>query len=272
MIKSMLILLAGAVVAFAGQFEVVSIRVNKSGMDGGGIGNTAGGRLVAHNQSVEGLVRYAYGMKFAIEGLVSGVPDSLRSVRYDIEAKSGGNPNQQQLQSMMRALLAGRFKLRAHSASKQLPVYALVLANRNGRLGPKIRPASAEESKLCDSFDAAAEPEHPGYDADGNRRCGASGRGGMTFRARPLSDVAGFVAELVGRPVIDRTDLKGRYDIDFKATLDWDHMVTAGPADTVGVNSVIFVELQEQLGIKLESTRAAVETIVIDSVQRASEN
>jgi uncharacterized protein (TIGR03435 family) len=272
MIKSMLILLMGAVVALAGQFEVVSIRVNRSGMNGGGIGTTAGGRLVARNQSVEGLVQYAYGLQFAIEGLVSGIPNSVKSERYDIEAKAGGNPNRKELQSMMRALLADRFKLKAHTASKQLPVYALVLANRNGKLGPKIQPASAAESKFCDSFDAAAEPEHPGYDAGGNRRCGASGRGGMTFRARPLADVAGMLGELVGRPVIDRTGLKGRYDIDLKATLDWEHMVTSGPSDTLGVNSGIFVELQEQLGLKLEATRAAVETIVIDSVERASEN
>jgi uncharacterized protein (TIGR03435 family) len=263
---------AGILDASAGQFEVASIRVNRSGMNGGGIGNTAGGRLVARNQSVEDLVRFAYGLEFTIEGLVSGVPDSVRSERYDIEAKAGGNPNQKQMQSMMRALLEDRFKLKAHPQSKQLSVYALVVANRNGKLGPKVRPASTDESRFCDSFDAATEPAHPDYDAEGNRRCSASGRGGMTFRARPLSDVAGMLAELVGRPVIDRTGLKGRYDIDLKATLDWDHVVTAGPSDTVGVNSVIFVELQEQLGFKLESTRASVETIVIDSVQPASEN
>jgi len=270
---------AGPVVGFAqttmsapAQFETASIRVNRSGMNGGGIGNTPGGRLVARNQSVEDLVRFAYGLEFTIEGLVLGVPDSVRSERYDIEAKAGGNPNHEELQSMMRTLLADRFKLKAHPEAKQFSVYALVIANRDGKLGPKIRPASAVESKFCDSLDAATEPQNPGYNPDGTRRCAASGRGGMTFRARPISDLAGMLGELVGRPVIDRTGLKGRYDIDLDASLDWDHLVTAGPSDTIGVNSVIFVALQEQLGFKLESARAAVETIVIDSVQRASEN
>jgi len=276
--KAMLVSLAVAAAALAQtatslpeQFEVASIRVNRSGMNGGGIGNPAG-RLVARNQSLEDLVRFAYGLEFTIEGLVSGVPDSLRSERYDIEAKTAGNANQKQLQSMMRALLADRFKLKAHPESKQLPVYALVIANRDGKLGPKMRPASTDESKYCDSFDAATEPAHPGYNSDGTRRCIASGRGGMTFRARPISDLVGMLAELVGRPVIDRTGLKGRYDVDLNATLNWDHLITAGPPDTVGVNSAIFTVLQEQLGFKLESTRAAVETIVIDSVQRATEN
>jgi uncharacterized protein (TIGR03435 family) len=87
-----------------------------------------------------------------------------------------------------------------------------------------------------------------------------------------MSDVAGMLSELVGRPVIDRTGLKGRYDIDLDATLNWDHLVAPGPSDLVGVNSVIFTALQEQLGLKLDSSRAPVEIIVIDSAERPSEN
>jgi uncharacterized protein (TIGR03435 family) len=94
----------------------------------------------------------------------------------------------------------------------------------------------------------------------------------MKVRARPLSEVTGMLSELLDRPVIDRTGLKGRYDIDLDATLDWDHLATGGPTDTIGANSVIFTALQEQLGLRLESTRAPVETIVIDSAERPSEN
>jgi uncharacterized protein (TIGR03435 family) len=270
--KNLLLVFLLAAAMAEPQFEVASIRVNTSPLNGGGIGMTGGGRFVARNQSLEDLVKFAYGLEFGIEGSVSGIPDALRSLRYDIEAKAGGNANQEQLRSMMSALLADRFKLKVHRESKQLSAYALVLASRDGKLGTKVRPVSADESKYCDVFDASTEPAPPGFNADGTRRCSASGRGGMTLRARPISNLAGMLAELVGRPVIDRTGLKGRYDVDLNATLDWDHLISAGPPDTVGVNAAIFVVLQEQLGFKLESTRVPVETIAVDSVQRASEN
>lgn len=78
--------------------------------------------------------------------------------------------------------------------------------------------------------------------------------------------------ELVGRVVIDRTGLSGRFDADLDASLNWDHLVGGAPSDLLGGNAVIFTTLREQLGLKLEPARGAVRTIVIDSVERPTEN
>jgi uncharacterized protein (TIGR03435 family) len=94
----------------------------------------------------------------------------------------------------------------------------------------------------------------------------------MRLRGRPISDLADALAEVVSRPVIDKTGLKGRFDVDPDVNVNWDHLVTSAPADVSGPNREIFVALQEQLGLKSESTRGPVRTIVIDSAEKLSAN
>jgi uncharacterized protein (TIGR03435 family) len=115
------------------------------------------------------------------------------------------------------------------------------------------------------------EEEEPQRGKDGFNRCSGSGRGGIRLRGSPVSGLEEFLAELLDRPVIDRTGLEGRYDVDLLVELNWDHLVEGGPADDFG-NAAVFEALKDQLGLKLESTRGPVRTIVIDSAERPGEN
>jgi uncharacterized protein (TIGR03435 family) len=172
---------------------------------------------------------------------------------------------------MLRSLLADRFKLRLHEETKDLPVYALTLAGNDGKTGPNLKPTAADESAHCASLEAGP-PAAPEFRADGAKRCAASFRGGLKLRGRPIGDLTEMLHELVGRTVLDRTGLTGRFDADLDAVLNWDHLVGAVTSDLLGSNAVIFTALREQLGLKLEPSRGAVRTIVIDSVERPTEN
>jgi uncharacterized protein (TIGR03435 family) len=155
---------------------------------------------------------------------------------------------------MLQSLLADRFKLKPHHETKQAPAYVLVLA-KNG----------AKMKKEPD--DTTTEYTH-------------SDRTYITYHAAPINDLAARLTFLMGRPVLDKTGLTGKYDI----ALQW--MPDSGQASMPGPDSgqqgnapppdssgpSIFTALQEQLGLKLESITAPVEHIVIDHVERPSEN
>ena len=253
-------------------FEVASIKPNKAGdLVGSGFGIFPGGRLTSRNTTLEDLVWFAHGDGHSREGLISGGPDWVRSDRFDIEAKAAEAANPNQLKSMLGSLLADRFRLRIHEETRQLPVYELVLARPEGTLGSKLRRTPSAEVAHCASFEATP-PAAPEFFDDGTKRCSTTFRAGVKMRGRPVSDLTEALSELLERPVIDKTGLEGRFDADVDVTLNWDHLVGAGPADTVGTNAVIFRALQDLLGLKLESARGAVRTIVIDSAQKPTEN
>lgn len=157
---------------------------------------------------------------------------------------------------MLQALLADRFKLAMHRESREEPVYALVV----GKNGPKLT-ASAIEAKNCDE------------------RChslnGGQGRG-IHARAIDTADLGQFLENFADRPVIDRTGLSGLFDVD---TTGWLPMrgkpgQTGGKAEDgsdMDTMPTMFTVV-EGLGLKLESQKAPVETIVVDRVERPSEN
>jgi uncharacterized protein (TIGR03435 family) len=252
------------------RFEVASVRPSRA-VDGSAYGISPGGRLVARNVTVLQLIWFAHGDGYYHDGLVSGGPGWARSDRFDIEAKGPENATPKQLMAMLGSLLAERFNLKMHEETKQSPVYELVLARRDGRLGPKLQPTPAAESTYCAAAEATSSAARE-FNADGTRRCSTTFRGGVKVRGRPLSDLTESLSELLERTVIDRTGLQGRFDADLEVSLNWDHVLGPGPADTVGTNAVIFSTLQEQLGLKLESARGPVRTILIDSVEKPAEN
>jgi bla regulator protein BlaR1 len=231
-------------------FEVASIKPNKSGEQGGSSRFTANSYI-----GTNVTLRRVVGLAYAPIQEFTGGPGWIESDRFDITAKAEGNPGREQLQLMLRCLLADRFKLVVHKQTRDSAAYALVLARSDGKLGSSLHPTKA----VCTPPDQVKGPPEPGRVPAGV--CGVRlGNGALAGRGISMERLA---AELivVGRMVVDRTGLTGIFDMDVQWT-----------PDEEGTNADLFRALREQLGLKLEATRAPVEVIVIDSAGRPSEN
>jgi len=249
------------------RFDAASVKPSSQDAVAGNGFRITPGRLLAVNNTVEGLVRFAYGLEPGDEDAISGGPQWIRSDRFEVEGKAQEAASLPELRVMLKSLLAERFTLRIREETRERDVYALVFARSDRTPGPGLRPTAADEAAHCASIesDPGATRE---FTPDGMRRCATNFRGGIKLRGRPLEDLARMLGELVGRMVIDRTGLRQRFDADLNVDLNWDHLVFGGVSDTLGSNAAIFTALQEQLGLTLERARGAVRTIVIDSAEK----
>lgn len=263
--------------AAAAAFEVASVKPNKSGENFIRFGMQPGGRFTASNAPLRELIRFAYGLQ---NFQIVDAPGWIASDRFDVTAKAEGDipPSQPgtvgTLQRMVQSLLTERFQLKARLEDREMPRYDMVLARSDGRLGPQLKPSTTD----CQALFAAARrggappaPPAPGQPL----QCGFRiGPGLMQGGAFPLSQLANALSPMVQRVVIDRTGLPGNFDLEMTFTPD--QMPQGGPPpagapplppiDPNGPS--IFTALQEQLGLKLESTRGPVNVLVIDSVQQ----
>ncbi len=252
-------------------FDVVSVKPNKS--DSGMVRIMAKpDGYSASNVSLKMLIQAAYGIR---EDLISGAPSWADSARFDIDAKVAGSdvdalkkltPEQRRL--ILQPLLADRFKLKMHTETKQLPVYELVLAKGGSKLN---------EATPGDTYANGIK----GPDGVGRGGMMKVGRGQLTSQAVPMTSLANMLAQQLHRTVIDKTGLTGKYDVELTWTPDQgadpmfkgpDGSPQRGDAapDTSGPS--IFTALQEQLGLRLQSAKGPVETLVIDHVEMPSEN
>jgi uncharacterized protein (TIGR03435 family) len=249
----------------AGQpvFEVASVKHNTSG-EARWFGPviSPGGRYTFTNVALRQIVRSAYaeGQSSLLENFrLVGGPDWLDADRFDIQAKApGASPTRAEYRAMMQTLLRDRFKVAVHWETRSLPMYALIMANADGRLGPRFHKTAIDCAPI---FAGAAGPEtQPGQMPP----CGTiqSGPGRMTARGRTLDMLATDLSERVERPIENRTRLQGYFDADMEWT------PTDVPADSSGPS--IFTALQEQLGLKLESTRGPVRVLLIDHAEQPS--
>jgi uncharacterized protein (TIGR03435 family) len=227
-------------------FDVASIKRNKSGAQGGS-SRLTGNSYIGENVTLKRMIASAYSPIQEFEG----GPGWIDSEHYDVQAKAEGSPAQEGLQLMLRSLLADRFKLVVRKETRERPAYALSLARSDGKLGPRLRPAAGECSP------GAAGKAKGKAPAAG---CFRLGNGTLTGRGGTLERLAAEL-NISGRLVVDHTGLKGNYDMD----LQW-------APDEEGTNADLFTAIREQLGLKLEATRAPVEVIVIDSAAKPSEN
>jgi len=250
----MLMLPVVLAVAFAAQavapppptktFEAVSIRKREGGT-GGSTSRPAGG-FMAPNLAVINLITMAYDLRFV--QLIGG-PEWIRTDRYDVMARAEGNPPISEMRPMLQAMLADRFKLKAHRETREVQGYRLVQA-QPGRLGPKLQEGA-------DCALKAARPNGP---------CGITYNGpSLTFRGSPIANLRGNLEAGAGGPVIDATGLSGLYDFELR----WSEVRPGEPPSDL---PNLFTALQEQLGLKLEPTRVTLEVLVIDSIERPTEN
>jgi len=251
------------------EFEVASVKPHKADDQQIMMVALPGGRFTARNIAVRFLIRMAYQLQ---DDQIIGGPGWLTSDRFDIDAKAGEGASPTALLPMMQALLADRFKLGVHHDTKDLPIYALVLARRDGALGPKLRRNDCVR-------DDTARPAAP-VDATQPPPCGSisNGFGRLTLRAAPMTQIIQFLSPSVNRVVMDRTGLTGNFDLDLQWTPERLPQPAPGtPADQpIRVNGTdidpngpsIFTALQEQLGLKLDSTKGPVDVLVIDHVEQ----
>ena len=231
---AILILLAAAQIQ---QFEVASVKPNKTAT-----GEAAPrekitatpGSLIMSNVTLQTAIKWAYGLRdFQISG-----PSWLTQEHYDIAAKS---PEGDQ-HAMLRSLLQERFKLTAHLEKKDRPVYELVIAKN----GSKLHKSSSDGD--CSLIPSGGE---------------------LVFRNCSMTDLADKLANRpfkLDLPVLDRTGLQGRFDFALKLASNDNELKHTLEGMEQGPS--IFVFFQEQLGLKLESRKAPIDVLTIDSVEK----
>jgi len=248
-------------------FEAATVKPNPNctgGRGGGGSGMPAPGRLNATCLAARDLIQIAYGMFADGETQnphrpqVFDGPAWIDSETFDIVAKAEDNaPVARMYGPMMQLLLEDRFALKIHKETRQLPVYALTIPKNGAKL-----PATAEGS--CTPLDLS----HPA--PAGAIICGWGSvrmvKGNMVIDSHgsTVAKFAGSLVETLNRPVIDRTDLTGLFDIHLEFAAD------NAPPDATGAS--IFTAVQDQLGLKLTSEKGPVEVLVIDHIERPSPN
>jgi uncharacterized protein (TIGR03435 family) len=234
------------------KFEVASVRPNKSddrSVDGG---IQPGGRFVARNFELTGIIRIAYSKGGPLQRWqIIDAPSWTDFERFDIAAVSDRDLNEPvpggefaPVQLMLQSLLADRFNLRAHFEERQTQVYALVRDGATNKLTP-IMPCGAEN------------------------RCGLRSRRPGGFSARgSLGFLAAFLGKITGRTVTDDTGLVGDFDINLR----WAQESPPGPPQADTDAPSLFGALREQLGLRLDTRRGSVSMLVIDSVDRPTSN
>jgi bla regulator protein blaR1 len=280
-------------------FEVASVKPsdpNGSGVFGSipSMRPQGAGGLAVSNMPLRLLIRMAYGGLQDFQ--IVGGPSWQMTSKFDIAAKTpdGTTLAAPEMPSMMKALLADRFKLKTHTETRDLPIYALVLARSDGKLGPDIKPSSsdcsgAEMQKRAEEIAKgggtvllsmmakgetipcmimpAINPSNPSPNGFGLRGNGQAMKG-----------LTQLLTQVTGRMVQDKTGLSGLYDFELR----FDPQILMAMLPQLGINipaaananlstssdsPALLTALQEQLGLKLDAQRGPVEVLVIDSAE-----
>lgn len=246
------------------EYDVASVKENKSGDHMMRIMNTPDG-FSCTNIALTTIIEIAYGVR---QDLISGGPGWVNSTGFDVEAKVAGSDleafkklSPRQRSSLLQTLLADRFQLKLHHETRVLPMYDLVVAKG----GPKLK-ASVPVSTPPDTASDASKNS----DAAKPRGMMTMGPGMFKGEALPMKVLANNLSSILEHTVVDKTGLSGDYDFDLK----WTPEGTAPAADNGATDSgaSIFTAVQEQLGLKLQSTKGPVDTLVIDHVELPSQN
>lgn len=272
-------------------FDVASIKANRSSdpanatfpLGPGDAFAPNGGLFAASNQPLVAYLTFAYKLR---EIDLLGVPPFAYSERFDVEARTEGNPTKDQMRLMMQSLLADRFKLAVHSTTKQSPVFVLVLAKR-GKTGPQLRrnagpcpstgplagAAGLSTPIPSSSFSGLQLPPIP---------CGSIGpipasspsMGRLGGRDVTLARIAGFLKNPytgLDRPVFDHTGLTGAFDFSLEWSLAPETEQPSG-FQSEDTGPTLLEALQDQLGLKLKSQTGPVDVLVVDHIEEPSPN
>jgi uncharacterized protein (TIGR03435 family) len=237
------ILICATLAACGQSFEVASVRPHPGPAHSINI-TTSGPLLRAEAEFVNGLVLYAYNLKNYQLDWAPGL--KFDESMYDIVAKAEGDgePTKDEFRQMLQSLLADRFKLKVHREQREMPVYALVV----GKNGPKFKESGPDA------------PLFGNHTVNGRNQT-------MALPKATMEQVASELPLYAGRPVLDKTGLTGTYAIRLEATPKFrmDRDPDAGDIS-------VFTAVQDQLGLRLEAQKAMVEVLVIDHVEKPTDN
>ena len=263
-------------------FEVASVKTTTSRTDARGV-RVQAGRLTIEGLTAREIVAFAYDVPNPLRvSRIAGGPDWLDSGRFNILAKADETAAADRMRLMLRALLADRFHMLARTTTLERPVYALTLARSDGALGPRLHRTSDID---CARFWAArggALPPLPRDPKDVPTCVIRAEPGLIVARARTMRDLVtvAFPRVVEDRVVVDRTGLTGSYDVllewtperkPFASAADLPPGLPVPPPPSTGGPS-IFTAIQEQLGLKLQPARAPVEVLLIDRIERPTED
>jgi uncharacterized protein (TIGR03435 family) len=233
-------------------FEVATIKPSKPDQPGKGI-MVRGNHFRTLNTSLTDLIVFAYGVQ---QKQVMGQPSWMDTDKWDIEAQPDvpGAPNDKQLKTMLKKLLADRFQLKFHDDKKELSAYVLTVA----KSGNKMTAGSTDPNQLPGLF--------------------FTGLGRLTVQNATMEDFAGLMQTTVlDKPVVDQTALPGKWNFLLKWTPDESQFGGMGikvppPSDAPDAPPPLFTAIQEQIGLKLEAGKAQVKVLVIDKAEKPSAN
>ena len=263
-------------------FEVVSVKPNTGNVGSISLRSRPDGGFIATNVNIGLLLGQAFPQ--STQDMV-GLPEWATSARFDVNATAPpgiGNATLDERRAMLRAMLADRFKLATHTETREVPAYDLVLARNDGKLGPQVTPsdvdcaaraaaqrATADAARAAGQPPPAPPPPPTASPTDPPPPCTMRSMGNRFDGHMTMASLAMTLRGMAGRVVVDKTGLKGYY------TLVLESAPTApgpgggaGPAATPSELPSVFTALQEQLGLKLVSSRAPVEVLVIDHIER----
>jgi bla regulator protein BlaR1 len=231
--------IGGFAQAAAPAFDVASIKPQSDGAFIHRFQFLPGGRFRATNTWIKYVIQRAYDLK---DYQVTGGPAWITSDRFEIDAKAGdAGVGEPQMRLMLQTLLAQRFQLKIRQETKEFPVYDLVVAKG----GPKIRALKPGDQSNCRR--------------DNSEICGL----------RMMPQLADFLTNAAGRPVFDKTEIQGDYDLLLNFDV-YEARNQAAPPDYD--KPPLAIALQEQLGLKLEPRKASLPVLIIESIHRPTEN
>ena len=228
----------------APDWEVVTVKPTDPSETGGQRVRLTGRRVQLTNTTVEQFLLLGYGVH---KSQLAGEPEWAKTERWNVDGEPDveGEPNWAQIQGLMRKILTERFGLKLHREQRELPVYAMTVAKG----GLKMTPNTSDPNGLMDQQNNSVR-----------------GREVQNLRNASMADLATILQFRIGRPVVDQTGLKGRYDFNLQWTTDESQLTV--PDAPPG----IFTAIQEQIGLKLEPVKAQVDVLVVDKVERPGAN
>ena len=237
------------------EFAVATIKPTRPDAPRGGYG-IRGEEVTTTAVTVSWMIKLGFNIH---ANQISGAPAWVNSERYDTVGKPDipGQPNRDQMKLMVQKLLVDRFQLKFHTEKKELPVYSMVVAKG----GPKITVSAGDPN----DFPGIGFGREPGVLSLVGRNTGLNGVAN------------GLQSNILDKPVVDQTGLKGRYDFTLRWTPDPGQWANFGIPATTNPNELeappdIFTAFEQQLGLKLQPTRALVDVMVIDRIERPSPN
>ncbi len=259
-----LVMQSGTAAQTAPTFDVVSIKPSSPNATGGSVGSPPG-RFSMVNMDLRPLIGTAYGDDVDTSDYI-GLPGWATAERYDIDAKAPEGAKPADIAPMLRTVLAERFAFKAHIEAREQPIYELVRANPGGPLSSGLARVDID----CDALrELRGRGEKPALKPlpSGQFPCDMIVRGaaGMEIRSggMKMADFGRSIQSGTGRIIVDKTGLEGFYAFTLRYT---------GTPSPDGDVPSLFPALQEQLGLRLQAATGRVRVLVIDNIQRPTEN